>query len=140
MRPAILWLDTRATAEIAAHGDDRVHETTGKPPNTATSWYKLLWLQEHEPAAMARTRWVADVQAYLVHRMTGQWRTSFGSVDPTGLLDLRGFALDADLLRRAGVALHRAKVTGRARSCVADPAVPASAAPRQPERLPARSA
>lgn len=103
VRPAILWLDTRATAEIAAHGDDRVHETTGKPPNTATSWYKLLWLQEHEPAAMARTRWVADVQAYLVHRMTGQWRTSFGSVDPTGLLDLRGFALDADLLRRAGL-------------------------------------
>jgi len=101
VRPAILWLDTRATREIAAHGDARIHELTGKPPNTATSWYKLLWLKANEPEALARTRWVADVQAYLVHRLTGRWRTSYGSVDPMGLLDLRRFALDADLLARA---------------------------------------
>ncbi|WP_237480674.1 xylulokinase [Lichenibacterium dinghuense] len=107
VRPAILWLDTRATAEIVAHGDARVHEVTGKPPNTATSWYKLLWLQRHEPDAMARTRRVVDVQAYLVHRMTGRWRTSFGSADPMGLLDMRAFALDAELLRRVGLAAEQ---------------------------------
>ena len=103
LRPAILWLDTRATEEIAAHGDAAVHETTGKPPNTATSWYKLLWLQAHEPEVLARTRWVADVQAYLVFRMTGRWRTAYGSVDPMGLLDMRRFALDPDLLARVGL-------------------------------------
>lgn len=103
IRPAMLWLDTRAVAEIKAHGNDQVHEKTGKPPNTATSWYKLLWLKKNEPKAIARTRWVADVQAFIVHRLTGRWRTSTGSIDPLGLLDLRSFTLDETLLREAGL-------------------------------------
>lgn len=103
IRPAILWLDTRAGAEIEAFGNAKIHEATGKPPNTATSWYKLLWLKKHEPEVLARTQWVADVQAYLVYRMTGRWRTSYGSVDPMGLLDLRRFQLDGDLLAQAGL-------------------------------------
>ena len=103
IRPAILWLDTRAGEEIAAYGNAKIHEATGKPPNTATSWYKLLWLKKHEPEVLARTQWVADVQAYLVHRMTGRWRTSYGSVDPMGLLDLRHFELDGELLGQTGL-------------------------------------
>ncbi len=108
IRPAILWLDARATDEIEAFGNAQIHETTGKPPNTATSWYKLLWLKKHEPHVLARTHWVAEVQAYLVYRMTGRWRTSHGSVDPMGLIDLRSFELDADLLRQAG--LHAGQI------------------------------
>ena len=103
IRPAMLWLDTRAGEEIKAYGSALIHEVTGKPPNTATSWYKLLWLKTHEPQVLARTQWVADVQAYLVHRLTGRWRTSYGSVDPMGLLDLRRFELDAGLLGQAGL-------------------------------------
>ena len=103
LRPAMLWLDTRAREEIEAYGNAKIHEATGKPPNTATSWYKLLWLQKHEPRVLARTQWVADVQAYLVHRLTGRWRTSYGSVDPMGLLDLRNFQLDGELLGQAGL-------------------------------------
>jgi xylulokinase len=103
VRPAILWLDTRAADQIDTHGSARVHEVTGKPPNTTTSWYKLLWLRRHEPQVMARTRWVAEVHGYLVHRMTGRWRTSYGSVDPMGLLDMRSFALDGELLAQAGL-------------------------------------
>ena len=107
IRPAMLWLDTRATDEIAAHGSARVHAVTGKPPNTATSWFKLLWLQRHEQRVLDRTRWVAEVHAYLVHRMTGHWRTSHGSVDPLGVLDMQTFALDADLLAQAGLQPHQ---------------------------------
>ena len=103
----MLWMDTRATDEIKAHGNAKVHEITGKPPNTATSWYKLLWLKKHEPQVLARTRWVADVQGYLVHCMTGRWRTSYGSVDPMGLLDMRSFALDPDMLGQAGLQAHQ---------------------------------
>ena len=103
IRPAMLWLDTRAGEEIEAYGSARVHEVTGKPPNTATSWYKLLWLKKHEPRVLARTRWVADVHGYIVHRLTGRWRTSYGSVDPMGLLDLRKFELDGELLAQAGL-------------------------------------
>ncbi len=103
IRPAMLWLDTRATAEIDAFGSEAIHETTGKPSNTATSWYKLLWLKANEPEVLRRTGWVIEVHGYLAHRLTGRWRTSYGSVDPMGVLDLGRFALAGDLLAKAGL-------------------------------------
>ncbi len=103
VRPAILWLDTRAGEQIATYGTAAIHEMTGKPPNTATSWYKLLWLKQHEPHILERTWWVTDVHGYIVNKMTGRWRTSYGSVDPMGLLDLRTLQLDPELLTLAGL-------------------------------------
>lgn len=103
LRPAILWLDTRAVAEVAEHGTPEVHRTTGKPPNPTPSWYKLLWLRRHEPATLARTERVVDVAAYLVHRLTGRWRTSWASADPLGVVDMRTFDYDDDLLAAVGL-------------------------------------
>ena len=103
LRPAMLWLDTRATAEVADFGTDRVHQITGKPPNTATSWYKLHWLARNEPRCLENTHRVVDVHSYLVHRLTGAWRTSYGSVDPLGVLDLRDFTLSSDLAGAVGL-------------------------------------
>ena len=42
IRPAITWMDIRATAEVDAYGTDEVHRITGKPPNPTPAWYKLL--------------------------------------------------------------------------------------------------
>lgn len=103
LRPAMLWLDTRATAEVSDFGSDAVHRTTGKPPNTATSWYKLHWLLRHEPRILESTARVADVHAYLVNRLTGEWATSWGSIDPLGVLDLENFKLDTGLMDQLGL-------------------------------------
>lgn len=103
IRPAILWLDTRATREIELHGTQDIHTITGKPPNTATSWYKMLWLKEHEPRALECAHRVVDVHGYLVNRLTGEWHTSYGSLDPLGVLDLRSCKLDASLIDRLGL-------------------------------------
>ena len=56
LRPAMLWLDTRATAEVAEFGTPEVHRVTGKPPNPTPAWYKLLWLRRHEPETLAPQR------------------------------------------------------------------------------------
>lgn len=103
LRPAMLWLDTRATEEIETYGSDAVHRTTGKPPNTATSWYKLQWLRAHEPRILESTARVADVHSYLVNRLTGEWATSWGSIDPLGVLDLDSFTLDGSLIDALGL-------------------------------------
>ncbi len=103
LRPALLWLDTRAALEVQEHGSEEVHRITGKPPNTATSWYKMLWLRAHEPRTMDSAVHVADVHTYLVHRLTGEWTSSWGSVDPLGVLDLRDFTLDDGLIDQAGL-------------------------------------
>ena len=50
---------------------------TGSPASRRTrrpAWYKLHWLRSHEPETLERADRVVDVQAYLVHRLTGDWR------------------------------------------------------------------
>lgn len=109
IRPAITWMDVRATAEVAEHGTAEVHRLTGKPPNPTPAWYKLLWLKKHEPETIARTAHVVDVAGYLVHKLTGVWATSWSCADPLGLVDLQRFDYDDGLLTAAG--LNRSKVS-----------------------------
>jgi xylulokinase len=109
IRPAITWMDIRATAEVEAHGTDDVHRITGKPPNPTPAWYKLLWLRKHEPETIATTAHVVDVAGYLVQKLTGEWATSSACADPLGLVDLNRFDYDDGLLEVAG--LSRSKVS-----------------------------
>ena len=101
----MLWLDSRATEEVEKYGTDEIHEITGKPVNLTPAWYKLLWLQKHEPETLERTAKIADVQAFLVNRLTGDWVTSYGSADPMGVIDMKTFDYSDTLLSIAG--LHR---------------------------------
>jgi xylulokinase len=103
LRPAILWLDSRAGRQVAEHGSEKVHELTGKPPNPTPGFYKMLWLREHEPGALERAHKVVDVHAFLVHRLTNQWRTSWATADPLGLVDMRTFEWSDDLLGMVGL-------------------------------------
>ena len=103
LRPAMLWLDTRATAEVEKHGTPEVHRITGKPPNPTPAWYKLLWLWNHELETMSRVGKVVDVHGFLVHKLTGGWLTSWASADPLGLVDMSTFDYDDSLLSAVGL-------------------------------------
>jgi xylulokinase len=107
VRPAIVWMDVRATGQVEESGSDEIHELTGKPPDTTPAFYKLLWLGEHEPETLARTRRVVDVHAFLVHRLTGCWRTTTACADPLGLVDMRALDWSDELLGRAGLDRER---------------------------------
>jgi xylulokinase len=103
VRPAILWLDSRAGKQVAKYGSDKVHELTGKPPNPTPGFYKMLWLRENEPESLDRAHKVVDVHGFLVHRMTNQWKTSWATADPLGLVDLRSFDWSDELLGMVGL-------------------------------------
>ncbi|GAB4100463.1 xylulokinase [Sinomonas halotolerans] len=103
LRPAMLWLDTRATDEVQRHGTDEVHRITGKPANPTPAWYKLHWLAQNEPDTIARLGKVVDVHGFLVHRLTGTWLTSWASADPLGLVDMSTFDYDDGLLAAVGL-------------------------------------
>ena len=98
LRKAILWLDARSYDEVERHGSDRLHEITGKPPSMTPALYKLFWLRANEPELLDRTSRVLDVHAFLVHRLTGEWRTSWACADPLGLLDMRSFEWSDEVL------------------------------------------
>jgi sugar (pentulose or hexulose) kinase len=103
VRPAIVWMDVRATAQVAQVGSDEIHRLTGKPADTTPALYKLLWLREHEPETFDRARRVVDVHAFLVHRLTGSWRTTTACADPLGLVDMERLDWSDDLLARVGL-------------------------------------
>ncbi len=107
IRPAVLWLDTRAADQIARFGNDQVHALSGKPPSTTPSLYKLIWLAEHEPQAMRAARRVVEVHAYLTHELTGQWVTSWATADPMAVLDMSSFEYSEELLALAGLGLDQ---------------------------------
>ena len=101
LRPAMLWLDSRAIDEVEKFGTDRVHEITGKPVNLTPAWYKLLWLLTHEPETIERTHKVTDVQGFIVNRLTGDWVPSYGSADPLGVIDMSTMDYSEELLAQA---------------------------------------
>jgi xylulokinase len=107
VRPAIVWMDVRATREVEQLGSDDVHRLTGKPADTTPALYKLLWLRQHEPETIRRTRWVVDVHAFLVNRLTGAWRTTTACADPLGLIDMVRGDWSDDLLARVGLSRER---------------------------------
>ena len=78
VRPAIVWLDNRATEEaklIEEHfGHKRVYEVTGQPEITAT-WpaCKLLWVKRNEPDVWAKTKKVFLLEDWILYKMTGKF-------------------------------------------------------------------
>jgi sugar (pentulose or hexulose) kinase len=110
VRPAIVWMDVRATREVEQLGSEDVHRLTGKPADTTPALYKLLWLREHEPETIDRTRWVVDVHAFLVNRLTGGWRTTTACADPLGLIDMDRQDWSDDLLARVGLSRDRVPI------------------------------
>jgi sugar (pentulose or hexulose) kinase len=103
LRPAILWLDARASDQVKRLGSTDVHRISGKPPSTTPSLYKLAWLADHEPEILQRTAIVADVHAYLVRHLVGRWVTSWASADPLGVIDMCQFAYAPALLDLVGL-------------------------------------
>ena len=107
LRPAILWLDTRAADQVRRLGSPEVHRLSGKPPSTTPSLYKLAWLADHEPEVLHRAVMVADVHAFLARRLTGRWVTSWASADPLGIVDMRTFTYAPALLDLVGLEEER---------------------------------
>jgi sugar (pentulose or hexulose) kinase len=106
IRHAIMWNDERSAAQVAKleqrYGSD-LHRLTGKPPSMTASISKFLWLAEHEPQLVTATARILDVHAFLVHRLTGHYRTGLANADPLGVLDMQRRTWADDLIRDLGM-------------------------------------
>jgi sugar (pentulose or hexulose) kinase len=107
LRPGIVWMDER-TAEMMAELERlwnpvEFHRQTGKPLSGNLTIAKMAWLKEHEPDVFQKTGRYLDVHAFLVHRLTGLYRTGWGCADPTGLFDMNRQDWAVTLLDKIGV-------------------------------------
>ena len=103
VRPGILWLDGRATAEVAELGSEEVHALSGFQPDVTPSLYKIAWLSRHEPEAVSRAARITGVHGYLVHALTGRWIDSTATADSLGLYDMASLSFSPRLTELAGL-------------------------------------
>jgi xylulokinase len=91
LRPAIIWLDSRADAQAARLirrlGGKRIFSlVAGALPSGKDVVCKIAWLQENEPDVFRETAAFLDVTGYLVSRATGELSIDHTGAGGTGLL------------------------------------------------------
>lgn len=92
LRPAIVWLDTRAEAQAQRLNEildtDELRRRRGTPTiNAIDSAPKILWLREHEPEVWAQTRHLVMLPDYLGLLMTGELKLDLSNAGSTALVD-----------------------------------------------------
>ena len=91
VRPAILWCDTRTTAECeeirATIGDDGLRRAVGNRALEGFTLPKLLWVRKHEPEVWARVRKVLMPKDFINHRLTGELGADVSDASGTLVLD-----------------------------------------------------
>ncbi len=92
LRNAILWNDTRTTAQCEqiyrAVGNERLLEITKNPALEGFTLPKILWVQEHEPEIFEKADGFLLSKDYLRYRMTGQIHAEYSDAAGTLLLDI----------------------------------------------------
>lgn len=100
-RPAVLWLDRRATAEASAYErlPGELTRPLGNAPVPGMAGPVLRWLAAHERGAVASARWALQPKDWLRLRLTGQAATDPTDASGTLLFDTGTGAWATDLIR-----------------------------------------
>lgn len=91
VRPAIIWADTRSTAQTNAleHciGQGRAYALLGHRLNPTYSLEKVMWVRDNEPDVFARVRHFCVAKDFVVHRLTGRLATDRSDASATNAYD-----------------------------------------------------
>jgi xylulokinase len=131
LRPAIIWLDRRATVQSAALaeavGEPALVARTGLNPDASHIAPKAMWLRDEEPDHYRAARWLAPVGGHMSGWLTGEVVQDHANASSTLLYDLRARAWDHELVEHAGLDAARlpdilpaAEVIGRLRPGAAE--------------------
>lgn len=90
LRPAILWPDTRARAELATYErlDAAIRTRLANPLSPGMAGPMLAWVAAREPATLQRTRWALQPKDWLRMRLTGEARSEPTDASATLLYDV----------------------------------------------------
>ncbi len=104
LSPAMLWLDQRGAPLLEEIGQrldrEAFHRRSGKVLSANLAPAKIEWLRRER--AELHPVYYLDTHAFLVQRLSGEYRTSIASADPLGLYDLEHGAWDEETLACVG--------------------------------------
>lgn len=102
---AIIWLDTRATAEaerLVNGFGDLMRERAATELNAITVLAKLAWLAGNDPERLGRARSALLVKDYILWRLTDVRQTDPSDASSTGMMDVHTLDWIDDLCAAAG--------------------------------------
>lgn len=91
LRPAILWNDTRTTAECRKIEKKLGSKLIDIARNRALEGFtlpKILWVQEHEPEVLAKAELFLLPKDYVRYHLTGDYAMDYSDAAGTLLLDV----------------------------------------------------
>ena len=107
LRPVILGMDTRTTAEnqwlAERFGAEWLFERTGMPMHTVNTLPKLLWIQRHEPDLWRQAHQFLLYEDFFVRRFTGSAVISHCLASRTQMYDQRACDWADDILAACGI-------------------------------------
>lgn len=102
VRNAILWNDTRTTAECreieAVLGEDLL-AITRNPALEGFTLPKILWVRKHEPEAFAEAELFVLPKDYVRYKLTGNLHMDYSDAAGTLMLDVAAKAWSVELLK-----------------------------------------
>jgi len=106
LRPAMLWSDARATAEVGRYQvlPDHLRARLANPLVPGMAGPLLSWLARHEPEHFRDVRWALQPKDWLRLQLTGEVHTEPSDASATLLYDLVADDWDGDVLDRLGIA------------------------------------
>ncbi|HEY1518507.1 MAG TPA: FGGY family carbohydrate kinase [Solirubrobacteraceae bacterium] len=107
LRPAIIWLDRRATAQSDrlrdAVGESVLIERTGLNPDASHTAPKAMWLRDEEPENFRAARWLVSTVGHLNGWLTGEVVQDHADASSTLLYNLAARRWCSELVGLAGL-------------------------------------
>ncbi|CAN5641345.1 FGGY-family carbohydrate kinase [soil metagenome] len=105
MRPAILWMDVRASEQARKLQD--THDPALKYSGygaVSAEWGlpKSLWLKEEEPDTYKNAQHLCDCNDWLIHCLTGEWKSSINTASSKFFYDRDAGGWPESLLEAVG--------------------------------------
>ncbi len=103
IRPAIPWLDKRATAEVKwvqeKVGDEAIAKVTGNCIDTYWGFTKMEWLRFNEPDNWAKIHQLVTPNAYAIWTLTGELSLDYSSLgNYGGIFDIHKYTYAEPLM------------------------------------------
>jgi len=103
IRPAIPWLDKRATAECKwieeTIGAEKIAQITGNCIDTYWGFTKMEWLRLNEPKNWANIHQLVTPNAYVIWKLTGELSLDYSSAgNYGGIFDINKFTYAESLM------------------------------------------
>ncbi len=107
VRPAIIWADTRSTAQVdhllRSFTQLQALDILGHQLNSTYSLPKIMWVRDNEPEAWARVRHFGLAKDFIVHRLTGKLHTEPSDASSTNAYDIKAGVWSEPIIEASGL-------------------------------------